>query len=225
MDCSCENERIVVGLRETIIGFGVENRPAIDSLISNNGADPLWRLFELRYEASIDWGAKANWTDRDMFNGKQISEQFCAADMVNITMGKGHVGQAVYTLRTKEWFCDEGNSVRRTTIDQQIVLFAGRIEIDGHTPIDWQQMKSGNGSLAKELPTPNHQQHQQVRTGPDPEFWFEKPTTETHQQERVIQGHPEQAWFRNVKVGFGPFGEPYAGNANAFHEEPAGIIK
>lgn len=128
-------------------------------------------------------------------------------------------------MSVEERFGHGLHRIGRAAVNEEIVCGARGIETYGHSTVDGQDGQTGYGACLQRLPTPNANADYARRNLPGAQPGPEDPTCQETQQNRIIETGREEGWRRNIEVGAGPACEPQAADADAFHKEPAGMIK
>ena len=97
--------------------------------------------------------------------------------------------------------------------------------MDRHAAIDGQDGQACYGARLPKLPAPNRHADYEGGSLPGAQFGLEYPTRQDTQQNRIIQAGREQGWFRHIEISARPLRKPMAADANAFHQEPTGVVE
>lgn len=88
-----------------------------------------------------------------------------------------------------------------------------------------QNGEAGVGPIMQPKATPGETKENEAGDSPDAARAFEEPAGKEREESEVIQPDSEESGHGHVEIRGGPMSGPLAGDANAIHQKPAGVIE
>src|SRR5258705_7157951 len=106
---------------------------------------------------------------------------------MDVAVGQQQIGERIHALCAQKWLGREFDRVDGAAIDQEVVLFAGCIEVNCRASIQRKDIEARHVAGLPELPGPEEQGESETGEFQRAKSWLEEPTGYHSQKDGVIQ--------------------------------------
>lgn len=225
LDVAEQNDGVIVGASGGRGWVGVKDGPRAEMVAGLESGLPRKIGADKIGEGAVIGRAGNDGIEENNVGPEFLNEILRAADVVDVAVSKNEVGEAVDAVGVEVRGGDGFNGGFVAAVNEPIVEGMVGLKISAASVFKRQDGKARDGTLIKPEPAPDETEGDKGGNFPDSISAFEEPASEQREKSQVIEADGEKAGHGDVEIGGGPVSGPSAGNADAFHEEPAGVIE